>query len=199
MERYDAYAVAQYENETWSRCAKSYIEGFGPIVREAIDPLLDEVKIDAGDRVLDIGTGPGLVAEAVKQRGAEVVGIDFSKAMLAEARRLHPGIQFQESPAGSLPFNNGEYDIVVGNFMLHHTGNPAKVLEEAYRVLRKNGRMGFTVWGDPAKLEAFGLFFAAVEEHAGSAELPHGPLFGVSDFAVFHRMISGGSDSGIRQ
>ncbi len=38
--------------------------------------------------------------------------------------------------------------------------------------------MGFTVWAELARLEAFGLFFAAVEEHAGRAELPHGPLFG---------------------
>ena len=72
--------------------------------------------------------------------------------------------------------------------MLHHVGQPDAVLREAFRVLRRGGRFGFTVWADPSTLEAFGLFFAAVEEHAGSAELPHGPLFGVSDFAVFHDM-----------
>jgi len=64
-----------------------------------------------------------------------------------------------------------------------------------FTVLRTKGRMGFTVWADPSKLEAFSLFFAAVEEHAGAAELPHGPLFGVSDFAVFHGMAA---DAGFR-
>lgn len=56
--------------------------------------------------------------------------------------------------------------------------------------------MGFTVWADLSKLEAFGLFFAAVEEHAGAAELPHGPLFGVSDFTVFHEVAR---DAGFRE
>ena len=57
------------------------------------------------------------------------------------------------------------------------------------------GGSGFTVWADPSKLEAFGLFFAAVEEHAGAVELPHGPLFGVSDFAVYHALAR---DAGFR-
>jgi len=43
---------------------------------------------------------------------------------------------------------------------------------------------------DHSKLEAFGLFLGAVTEHAGSAELPHGPLFGVSDFDLFDQMIT---------
>ncbi len=171
------------------------MEGFGPLVGEAVEPLLDEVKINQGDRVLDLGTGPGLTAEAAAQRGAEVLGIDFSETMIAEARRLHPEIEFRKAAAETLPYEDGEFDAVVGNFVLHHSGNPEGVLAEAYRVLRPGGRMGMTVWGDPATLEAFGLFFAAVEEHAGSAELPHGPLFGVSDFAVFHRMVQ---DAGFR-
>jgi SAM-dependent methyltransferase len=164
------------------------MDGFGALVAEAIEPLLDEVKVGSGDRVLDVGTGPGLVAAAAAQRGADVVGLDFSEAMLTEARRLHPEIDFRLGSAESLPFEAGEFDAVVGNFVLHHSGRPDKVLEETFRVLGRNGRMAFTVWADLTKLEAFGLFFAAVEEHAGSAQLPHGPLFGVSDFAVFRSM-----------
>ncbi len=201
MNQYDAQEVAQFENATWSRCAESYMEGFGPLVGEAVEPLLDEVKITEGDRVLDLGTGPGLTAEAAAQRGADALGIDFSETMIAEARRLHPEIEFRKAAAETLPYEDGEFDVVVGNFVLHHSGNPEGVLAEAYRVLRPGGRMGMTVWGDPATLEAFGLFFAAVEEHAGSVELPHGPLFGVSDFAVFHRMVqdAGFRDSSVRE
>ena len=201
MAQFDAEVVARFENETWSRCAKSYMDGFGPLVGEAIDPLLEAVGLTEGDRVLDIGTGPGLAAKAAKQRGAEVIGIDFSKTMLAEARRLYPNIEFREVSADSLPFNDGDFDVVIGNFMLHHTGDPDQVLAEAYRVVRKNGKIGLTVWADPAKLVGFGLFFAAVEEHAGSAELPHGPLFGISDFTVFHRMLrkAGFRDSSVKE
>ncbi len=121
--------------------------------------------------------------------------------MLAEARRIHPTIEFHAGSAEALPFEDDAFDAVVGNFVLHHTGDPNKVLREAFRVLRPEGRTGFTVWADLSKLEAFGLFFAAVEEHAGVAELPHGPLFGVSDFTVFHEMArdAGCRDSSVRE
>jgi SAM-dependent methyltransferase len=108
--------------------------------------------------------------------------------MLAEARRRHPGLEFRAGSAEELPFADGEFDAVVGNFVLHHSGRPDRVLDEAYRVLRPGGRTAFAVWADPSELEAFGLFFAAVEEHVGMPDLPHGPLFGVSDFAVFREM-----------
>lgn len=188
MQTFTPDVVAQFENETWSRCAESYMDGFGALVTEAVDPLLNRTQVKAGDQVLDIGTGPGIVAGAVARRGAQVVGIDFSEKMLFVARRLHPQITFQKASAESLPFEDKYFDVVLGNFVLHHSGNPKQVLSEAYRVLRDNGRMGFTVWGDPASLQAFGVYFSAIEEHAGSAELPHGPLFGISDLAVFHRM-----------
>lgn len=198
---FSAEDVARFENETWSRCAKGYLEGFGPLVSEAIAPLLDEVKVIRGERVLDVGTGPGLVAARAADRGAEVIGIDFSEDMLAEARRLHPGIEFRAGAADALPVGGGEFDVVVGNFVLHHTGQPDRVLQEAFRALRPGGRTAFTVWADLSKLEAFGLFFDAVEAHAGGAELPHGPLFGVSDFAVFHAMArdAGFRDSSVRE
>ncbi|MGH7630915.1 MAG: class I SAM-dependent methyltransferase [Gemmatimonadales bacterium] len=194
-EQFDADEIAGFEHATWSRCAKGYMAGFGALVGEAISPLLDEAKASRGDRVLDVGTGPGLVAAAAMERGADVVGIDFSEAMLGEARRLHPAIEFRMAPAESLPFADGRFDAVVGNFVLHHSGRPDKVLKEAFRVVRGDGRMAFTVWADLSKLEAFGLFFAAVEEHAGAAELPHGPLFGVKAFEVFHQMAR---DAGFR-
>jgi SAM-dependent methyltransferase len=135
------------------------------------------------------------------ERGANPVGLDSSEAMLAEARRIHPEIEFHTGSAEALPFGDDEFDAVVGNFVLHHSGDPNKVLNEAFRVLRPEGRTGFTVWADLSKLEAFGLFFAAVEEHAGAAELPHGPLFGVSDFTVFHEMArdAGFRDSSVRE
>jgi len=201
QKQFDAVEVARFENQTWSRCAKGYIDGFGALVAEGIDPLLDELKVSKGDRVLDVGTGPGLVAAVAAKRGANPIGLDFSKAMLAEARLLHPEIKFRTGNAEALPFGDSEFDVVVGNFVLHHSGDPSKVLKESFRVLRPEGRMGFTVWADPSKLEAFGLFFAAVEEHAGAVELPHGPLFGVSDFAVFHGMATdaGFRDSAVRE
>src|ERR1700757_2160875 len=99
--QFDPEDIAQFENATWSRCAETYVDGFGALVTEAISPLLDKVKVNFGDHVLDLGTGPGLVAAAAADRGAHVIGIDFSETMLAEARSRHPSLQFQKASAES--------------------------------------------------------------------------------------------------
>ena len=200
-DQFDPEEVARFENATWSRCARTYTQGFGAMVGEAVDVMLDEVALRDGDKVLDVGTGPGLVAAAAAERGAHVIGIDFSDAMLEEARRRCPRLEFQKADAEALPFEDASFNAVVGNFVLHHLGRPERFLCEAFRVLREGGRLAFTVWADLSKLEAFGLFFAAVEEHAGSAKLPHGPLFGVSDFSAFHEIVrsAGFRDSSVRE
>jgi ubiquinone/menaquinone biosynthesis C-methylase UbiE len=190
QDQFNPETVAEFENETWSRCATRYMDGFGALVAEAVDPLLDAVGVSEGERLLDVGTGPGLVAAVAAERGADPVGLDVSEPMLAQARRLHPAIDFRAGAAEAIPFGDNEFDAVVGNFVLHHSGAPQQVLKEAFRVLQADGRIGFTVWADLSKLEAFGLFFGAVEEHAGAVELPHGPLFGISDFTVFEEMVS---------
>jgi len=173
--------VAAFEHATWSRCAPGYDAGFGALTRSAVPTLLAAAGVQSDSRVLDVGTGTGLVAAAARDRGADVVGVDFSEAMLAEARRTVPGVEFREASADGLPFADRSFDAVVANGVLHHLGDPDRALGEALRVLRPGGRLTATVWAAPDTLEAFGLFFAAVAEHAGEADLPHGPLFGVAD------------------
>src|SRR5690606_23698472 len=74
QDQFDPEEVARFENDTWSRCAQTYMDGFGVLVGAAIGPLLNEVEVSDQDRVLDVGTGPGLVAAAAAERGAEVIG-----------------------------------------------------------------------------------------------------------------------------
>ena len=173
--------VSRFEHATWSRCAPRYEDGFALLTREAVEPLLQRCQIGRDSRVLDLGTGTGTAAAAAQARGARVIGVDFSEAMLAEARRLVPDADLREAPADALPLGDATVDSVVANLVLHHLARPEAALREAHRVLVAGGRVACTVWGDPESLAAFGIFFAAVEEHAGAADLPHGPLFGVVD------------------
>ena len=186
---YSPEAVAEFENATWSRCAKSYSGGFALLTGEAIEPMLRDLTIVKEERVLDIGTGPGLVAATAAKQGAKVLGIDFSEAMVSEARRRHPELEFSHGSAESLEFQHAAFDKLTGNFVLHHSGNPSALLQEANRVLKPAGKMALTIWDDMSKLEAFGLFFAAVTEHSDGADLPHGPLFGVSDRTTLCKMV----------
>jgi len=144
-------------------------------------------------RVLDVATGPGYVAAAAAQRGASVVAIDFAEAMLAEARRHHPGIDFRGGDAEALPFGDAVFDAVVMSFGLLHLARPDHALAETHRVLRPGGRVAFTVWDKPEKAVAFGIVLAAVQRHGRTdVPLPPGPpFFRFSDPAESYRVLLG--------
>src|SRR6266496_5468106 len=67
-----------------------------------VEPLLDAAGVAEGMHVLDLCCGTGLVAAAVARRAVAPIGVDFSSAMLAEARRAHPYLRFDESDAEAL-------------------------------------------------------------------------------------------------
>src|ERR671910_673529 len=94
-----------FEHQGWSHqeVATSYHDHISPLTRQAIGALLDAVGIRPGMWVADIATGPGYAAAAAAERGAEVVGIDFSSTQLALARQLYPDLEFRQGDAGALP------------------------------------------------------------------------------------------------
>jgi hypothetical protein len=69
----------------WHRKAGHWDDTLGAVTREAIAPLLDAVETTSGVRLLDIACGTGALAATAAGRGAQVVGIDFAPAMVAEA------------------------------------------------------------------------------------------------------------------
>jgi ubiquinone/menaquinone biosynthesis C-methylase UbiE len=88
----------------------------------------------ASPRILDVGTGTGLFAEAFAAEGLEVVGIDANASLLSEARRLVPGVKFQEASAEAIPYGDGAFDLTFLAHVLHETDDPAAALTEARRV-----------------------------------------------------------------
>ena len=174
----DPSAFHAFERAGWESIPRAYQDAFGTLTTQAIGPLLDAARVGPGVRVLDVATGPGYVAGAAAQRGARVVGIDFSAAMLAEARRHHPAIEFQAGDAEALPFPDASFDAVVMSFGLLHLGRPDQALAEAHRVLRPGGRIGFTVWAKPEQAVAFGIVLRAIERNGRlDVPLPPGPPF----------------------
>ncbi len=74
----------------WERAAEYYGDAFGSLTAQTIKPLLKAAGVTAGMRVLDVASGPGGVAAAAAEWGANPVGIDFSEHMVALARREYP-------------------------------------------------------------------------------------------------------------
>ena len=131
-----------------------------------------------GDKFLDIASGPGYVAAAAAERGAVVLGVDFSRAMVVQAQQLHPGIEFREANAEQLPLGDNLFDAAVMNFAILHLGQPEQALAQALRVLRPGGRFAFSVWAEPQETIGFGIVLRAVQTFgAARVALPEGPPF----------------------
>jgi ubiquinone/menaquinone biosynthesis C-methylase UbiE len=155
-----------------------YHEHLSGVTTQSTEALLDAAGVRAGSRVLDVATGAGYVAGAAARRGADAIGIDFSAAQVRMARERHPAIRFEQADAEALPFDRDSFDAVVNGFGMCHLPNPDVALREAFRVLKRGGRVAFTVWDAPERAVAFGAVYAAVRAH-GSMDvgLPAGPNF----------------------
>ncbi len=171
-------AFRSFEHAGWQNVSRQYHESFADLTSQAIEPLLNAVRAGKGTRLLDVATGPGYVAAVASQRGASVIGVDFSAAMVAEASRQYPGVEFRDGDAEALPFPNGSFDAVVMNFGLLHFGSPEQAFIEAHRVLRTSGQFAFTVWCKPEVAVGFGIVLDAVQAHGQmNVPLPPGPPF----------------------
>jgi ubiquinone/menaquinone biosynthesis C-methylase UbiE len=178
MTEIDPKKFREFEHAGWQAIPSEYHRAFGSLTMQAIEPLLDAVGAGKRTKLLDLASGPGYVAAAAAKRGATVVGVDFSAAMVAEAKRLYPSIEFREGDAEELPFGEGLFDAVVMNFGLLHLGRPEQALAEARRVLRSGGGVAFTVWANPEDAVGFKIVLRAIEAHGElNVRLPPGPPF----------------------
>jgi demethylmenaquinone methyltransferase / 2-methoxy-6-polyprenyl-1,4-benzoquinol methylase len=120
--------------------------------------LVRAVDPQAGQRVLDVATGTGMVAAALVIRGGcDVVGVDQSEAMLAGARarvarspELASHLTFVQGEAERLPFDDGEFDALTFTYLLRYVDDPQATMRELARVVRPGGRIGMVEFGVPS-------------------------------------------------
>lgn len=176
----DFTAFGDMERRGWSdpRRASGYIELFASASDQAIDSLLDAVGAEPDLKALDLCCGQGNVSQALISRECQVVGVDFSQAMLAFARDRVPRAKFIEADAQDLPFDAAEFDIVVSNLGVCHIPDQPRALAEVRRVLKPGGRFAMTVWCGPDVSPCFEIVYGAVKAH-GSPDVsaPPGPDF----------------------
>jgi len=115
--------------------------------------LLDLAALRAGEHVLDVATGTGVVARLAARRvtpGGTVTGLDLNEGMLQAARRLPlpPGltIDWRHGSALALPFSDGAFNVVLCQQGLQFFPDRLKSIREMRRVLASGGRVALSVW-----------------------------------------------------
>ncbi|MCC7008829.1 MAG: class I SAM-dependent methyltransferase [Acidobacteria bacterium] len=129
--------------------------------------LVDHARIRAGQRVLDVGCGTGVVAVTAARRGAAVTGLDLTPELLARAREnaaiANVTVDWHEGDVEALPFEDAGFDVVTSQFGHMFAPRPEIAIAEMLRVLAPGGTIAFSTW--PPELFV-GRMFALVGRYA---------------------------------
>ncbi|MBR1134032.1 class I SAM-dependent methyltransferase [Bradyrhizobium iriomotense] len=128
--------------------------------------LVGFAGVAAGQKLLDVGCGTGVVAITAARRGAKVRGLDLSPVLIERARE-HAGlanldVDFVDGDAESLPYGDNEFDVVLSQFGHMFAPRPDVAIGEMLRVLKPGGTIAFSTW--PPHLYV-GRMFALVGRH----------------------------------
>jgi SAM-dependent methyltransferase len=148
------------------RAADAYDRFMGRYSAQLSAPLADLAGIGGGQRVLDVGCGPGaLTAELVARVGPEsVVAVDPSEPFVVAARERNPGIDVRQATAEELPFADDEFDAALAQLVVHFMADPVAGIREMARVTRAGGIVAACVWDHAGGEGPLSAFFRAARE-----------------------------------
>jgi SAM-dependent methyltransferase len=151
---------------TFEVAAESYDRFMGRYSTQLSPQLADLAGVASGQRVLDVGCGPGaLTGELVRRVGADAVtAIDPSASFVAAARARNPGVEVVLGSAEQLPFEDGTFDAALAQLVVHFMTDPVGGLRELARVTRAGGVVATSVWDHAGDRTPLGAFWRAARE-----------------------------------
>jgi SAM-dependent methyltransferase len=145
---------------TFEVAAEAYDRFMGRYSVQLAPQLAEFGGVSAGQRVLDVGCGPGaLTSELVRRVGGEAVtAVDPSESFVAAAKARHSTVKVLRASAERLPFDDSLFDAALAQLVVHFMADPVAGLREMARVTRPGGVVAACVWdhaGDRTPLAAF--------------------------------------------
>jgi ubiquinone/menaquinone biosynthesis C-methylase UbiE len=135
--------------DVWSAGDYDRLASYGSAPEAA--HLVRFAAVRAGERVLDVGTGSGLVAIVAAQHGARATGVDPTPQLLTKAVENAAlagcgDIEWHEGAAEALPFPDASFDVVLSQYAHMFSPQPETAAREMLRVLKPAGRLAFAAW-----------------------------------------------------
>ena len=144
----------------------AYLQFMGRYSEPLAAQFADLAGVRRGQRVLDVGCGPGaLTAELVNRVGAESVSaVEPSASFAAAVRERLPGVDVRQSAAEQMPFPDGTFGITLAQLVVHFMSDPVQGLREMRRVTRPGGTVAACVWDHAGDRGPLAAFWSAVRE-----------------------------------
>ncbi len=157
---------------TFDVAADAYDRYMGRYSARLGPKLADLGGVQAGQKVLDVGCGPGaLTTELVRRLGPDAVAaLDPSEPFVAAARERHPGVDVRLSAAEDLPYPDGTFDAALAQLVVHFMTDPVAGLAEMARVTRAEGVVAACVWDFAGERSPLSAFWQAARELDSDAE-----------------------------
>lgn len=151
--------------------ADAYDRFMGRFSKPLATLFVPEAGVEAGMRVLDVGSGPGALTGALTATvGADhVVAVDPMPVFVESLRERHPGVAAEVAPAERLPFADGEFDAALAALVVPFMADPVAGLGEMVRVTRPGGIVAATVWQHAAGTSPLSPFWDGVHDVDPSA------------------------------
>ena len=168
--------------------ADAYLRFMGRFSEPLAVPFADLAGVRRGQRVLDVGCGPGaLTAELVRRQGAaRVSAADPSESFVAAVRQRLPGVDVRLAAAEKLPFPDGSFGVVLAQLVVHFMADPVAGLREMGRLAGPGGTVAACVWDYAGGRGPLSLFWRAARDldpaapdESGLAGVREGQLAGL--------------------
>ncbi|MCI4347235.1 MAG: methyltransferase domain-containing protein [Thermoplasmata archaeon] len=180
--QYSEEYYREYTRTTWNESAEAYLDFMRNLEPFRAD-LVARLHPTPGERILDMGTGPGepaLTVAAVVEPTGHVTGIDLSEKMVEIAQRIATAqstrnADFRVMDCSTLQFPDGAFDAIISSFGFQIFTNPEQAAKEARRVLSSRRRIAVSVWSTGDQVPFLHAIIAPMLAHAEPDETGYLP------------------------